>query len=171
MKAKLSGLNFSDNVWNFFDDKNLMPKDPASIEFAMEGLTILNEDLSSDAIMENQNLDPLEFGQILSLRLKEFFLTALGLKVEATGDFKFDNDDLKTFEGIPRPMGKASLKIEGSNEFMNRLENMQVFPSETIIGARMILALLMRATGNDVLQSEFVIDEKGKIYANGQRLR
>ena len=171
MKAKLSGLNFSDNVWNFFDDKNLMPKDPASIEFAMEGLTILNEDLSSDAIMENQNLDPLEFGQILSLRLEEFLLTALGLKVEASGDFKFDNDDLKTFEGIPRPMGKASLKIEGSNEFMNRLENMQVFQSETIIGARMILALLMRATGNDVLQSEFVIDEKGKIYANGQRLR
>ena len=171
MKAKLSGLNFSDNVWNFFDDKNLMPNDPASIEFAMEGLTILNEDLSSDAIMENQNLDPLEFGQILSLRLKEFLLTALGLKVEASGDFKFDNDDLETFEGIPRPMGKASLKIEGTNEFMNRLENMQVFPSETIIGARMMLALLMRATGNDVLQSEFVIDEKGKIYANGQRLR
>jgi hypothetical protein len=48
---------------------------------------------------------------------------------------------------------------------------MQLFPSETIMGARMMLALIMRATGNDVLLSEFVIDEKGKIYANGQRLR
>ena len=171
MSVNLSGLNFSDNVWNIFDVNDLMPNDAASIEFAMEGLTILDEGLSSEAIMENQNLDPLELGQILNFQLKEFLLTALGMKIEASGNFQFDNEDFKTFEGIPRPMGKASLKIEGSNEFISRLEDMQLFPSETIMGARMMLALIMRATGNDVLLSEFVIDEKGKIYANGQRLR
>ena len=54
---------------------------------------------------------------------------------------------------------------------MERLEGMQLFPSETIMGARMILALLMRVEDDDTLISEFEIDEKGKIYANGQRLR
>ena len=39
------------------------------------------------------------------------------------------------------------------------------------MGARMMLALIMRATGDDILSSEFEIDEKGKVYANGQRLR
>ena len=47
MSVNLSGLNFSDNVWNIFDVNNLMPNDAASIEFAMEGLTILDEGLSS----------------------------------------------------------------------------------------------------------------------------
>ena len=111
------------------------------------------------------------FGQILRFELKEFLFDALGITVEANGSFEFDNEDLETFEGIPRPMGTASLKIKGSNAFIDRLENMQLLPSETIMGARMILALIMRATGDDILLSEFEIDEKGKVYANGQRLR
>ena len=48
---------------------------------------------------------------------------------------------------------------------------MQLFPSETIMGARMMLALIMRVVDDDVLISEFEIDQKGKIYVNGQRLR
>ena len=171
MSVNLSGLNLSDTLWNLFDSGNLMPDDPASMKFAIEGSTILDEGLTSEAIIENQNLDPLEFGQILRFKLKEFLLDALGLTVEANGSFEFDNADLETFEGIPRPMGTASLRIRGSNAFIDRLENMQVLPSETIMGARMMLALIMRATGDDVLLSEFEIDEQGKVYANGQRLR
>ena len=68
-------------------------------------------------------------------------------------------------------MGNGSVKLEGSNAFIDRLEKMQLFPSETIMGARMMLALIMRAVDDDVLISEFEIDQKGKIYANGQRLR
>ena len=171
MRGNLSGLNLSDTIWNLFDANKLMPDDPASIKFAIEGSTILNDDLTGQAIIENQNLDPLEFGQILRFELKEFLFDALGITVEANGSFEFDNEDLETFEGIPRPMGTASLKIKGSNAFIDRLENMQLLPSETIMGARMILALIMRATGDDILLSEFEIDEKGKVYANGQRLR
>jgi hypothetical protein len=171
MSLKLSGLNFSDAVWDLFDAGNLMPNDPASIEFSLEGSTILDEGLTREAIIENQNLGPLEFGKILRFKLKEFLLSALGISVEANGNFEFDNSDLETFQGIPRPMGTASLQIKGSNTFIDRLEDMQVFPSETIMGARMMLALIMRASGDDILSSEFEIDEKGKIYANGQRLR
>ena len=171
MSVNLSGLNLSDTLWNLFDSDNLMPDDPASIKFAIEGSTILDEGLTSEAIIENQNLDPLDFGQILHFKLKEFLLNALGITVEANGRFEFDNADLETFEGIPRPMGTASLRIKGSNAFIDRLENMQVLPPETIMGARMMLALIMRATGDDILSSEFEIDEKGKVYANGQRLR
>ena len=171
MRGNLSGLNLSDTIWNLFDANKLMPDDPASIKFAIEGSTILNDDLTGQAIIENQNLDPLEFVQILRFELKEFLFDALGITVEANGSFEFDNEDLETFEGIPRPMGTASLKIKGSNAFIDRLENMQLLPSETIMGARMILALIMRATGDDILLSEFEIDEKGKVYANGQRLR
>ena len=171
MRGNLSGLNLSDTIWNLFDANKLMPDDPASIKFAIEGSTILNDGLTGQAIIENQDLDPLEFGQILRFELKEFLFDALGITVEANGSFEFDNEDLETFEGIPRPMGTASLKIKGSNAFIDRLENMQLLPSETIMGARMILALIMRATGDDILLSEFEIDEKGKVYANGQRLR
>ncbi len=171
MSVNLSGLNLSDTLWNLFDSDNLMPDDPASIKFAIEGSTILDEGLTSEAIIENQNLDPLDFGQILHFKLKEFLLNALGITVEANGRFEFDNADLETFEGIPRPMGTASLRIKGSNAFIDRLEKMQVLPPETIMGARMMLALIMRATGDDILSSEFEIDEKGKVYANGQRLR
>ena len=171
MSVNLSGLNLSDTLWNLFDPGKLMPDDPASMKFAIEGSTILDEGLTSEAIIENQNLDPLEFGQILRFELKEFLLNALGIRVEANGSFEFDNADFETFEGIPRPTGTASLRIKGSNAFIDRLENMQVLPSETIMGARMMLALIMRATGDDILLSEFEIDEKGKVYANGQRLR
>ena len=171
MSVNLSGLNLSDTLWNLFDSGNLMPDDPASMKLAIEGSTILDEGLTSEAIIENQNLDPLEFGQILRMELKEFLLNALGIRVEANASFEFDNADFETFEGIPRPTGTAFLRIKGSNAFIDRLENMQVLPSETIMGARMMLALIMRATGDDVLLSEFEIDEKGKVYANGQRLR
>jgi len=168
---ELSGLKLSDTLWELFDPENLLPNAPGSIDFAIEGATILDEDLTSGGIMENHNLDPLELGQILKFKLKDFFFDALGVKIEASGKFEFDNSDFETFEGIPRPMGTASLKIQGSNTFIDRLEDMQVFPSETIMGARMMLALIMRATGDDILSSEFEIDKKGKIYANGQRLR
>ena len=169
--VKLSGLKLSDTLWGLFDPENLMPKDPGSIEFAIDGATILEEGLTSGAIMENHNLDPLGFGQILKFRLKDFFLDALGLKIEASGSFEFDNGDFETFEGIPRPIGNGSVKLEGSDAFIDRLEKMQLFPSETIMGARMMLALIMRVVDDDVLMSEFEIDQKGKIYANGQRLR
>jgi len=171
MSINLSHLNLSDTLWNLFDPGNLMPDDSASMKFVIEGSTILDEDLTSEAIIENQNLDPLQYGQVLRFKLKEFLLNALGLTVEANGSFEFDNADFETFEGIPRPTGTASLRIKGSNAFIDRLENMQVLPSETIMGARMMLALIMRATGDDILASEFEIDEKGKVYANGQRLR
>ena len=169
--VKLSGLKLSDTLWELFDSENLMPKDPGSLEFAIEGATILDEGLTSGVIVENRNLDLLEFGQILKFKLEDFFLNALGLKIEASGSFEFDNGDFETFEGIPRPMGNGSVKLEGSSSFIERLEKMQVFPSETIMGARMILALIMRVVDDDVLISEFEIDQKGKIYANGQRLR
>ena len=171
MSIKLSGLNLSDTIWNFFDADNIMLNQPATLEFDIEGSTVLVEGLTSEAIIGNQNLNPLEIGQILSFKLNDFLLDAFGVTVEANGDFEFDNEDFQTFDGIPRPMGKGSLKIQGSNAFMERLEGMQLFPSETIMGARMMLALLMRVEDDDTLISEFEIDEKGKIYANGQRLR
>ena len=171
MNIKLSGLHFSDTLWNLFDAENFMPNDPATLELDIEGSTVLVEGLTSEAIIGNQNLNPLEIGQILSFKLNDFLLDALGVTVEANGDFEFDNEDFQTFNGIPRPMGKGSLKIQGSNAFMERLEVMQLVPSETIMGARMMLALLMRVEDDDTLISEFEIDEKGKIYANGQRLR
>ena len=171
MSIKLSGLNLSDTIWNFFDADNIMLNQPATLEFDIEGSTVLVEGLTSEAIIGNQNLNPLEIGQILSFKLNDFLLDAFGVTVEANGDFEFDNEDFQTFDGIPRPMGKGSLKIQGSNAFMERLEGMQLFPSETIMGARMMLALLMRAVDDDTLISKFEIDEKGKIYANGQRLR
>ena len=171
MGIKLSGLNLSDTIWNFFDADNIMLNQPATLEFDIEGSTVLVEGLTSEAIIGNQNLNPLEIGQILSFKLNDFLLDAFGVTVEANGDFEFDNEDFQTFDGIPRPMGKGSLKIQGSNAFMERLEGMQLFPSETIMGARMMLALLMRVEDDDTLISEFEIDEKGKIYANGQRLR
>ena len=171
MSINLSGLNLSDTIWNFFDADNIMLNQPATLEFDIEGSTVLVEGLTSEAIIGNQNLNPLEIGQILSFKLNDFLLDAFGVTVEANGDFEFDNEDFQTFDGIPRPMGKGSLKIQGSNAFMERLEGMQLFPSETIMGARMMLALLMRVEDDDTLISEFEIDEKGKIYANGQRLR
>ncbi len=171
MSIKLSGLNLSDTIWNFFDADNIMLNQPATLEFDIEGSTVLVEGLTSEAIIGNQNLNPLEIGQILSFKLNDFLHDAFGVTVEANGDFEFDNEDFQTFDGIPRPMGKGSLKIQGSNAFMERLEGMQLFPSETIMGARMMLALLMRVEDDDTLISEFEIDEKGKVYANGQRLR
>jgi len=171
MSIKLSGLNLSDTVWNFFDTDNIMLNHPATLEFDIEGSTVLVEGLTSEAIIGNQNLNPLEIGQILSFKLNDFLLDAFGITVEANGDFEFDNEDFQTFDGIPRPMGKGSLKIQGANAFIERLEGMQLVPSETIMGARMMLALLMRAVDDDTLISEFEIDEKGKVYANGQRLR
>jgi len=171
MSIKLSGLNLSDTIWNFFDADNIMLNQPATLEFDIEGSTVLVEGLTSEAIIGNQNLNPLEIGQILSFKLNDFLLDAFGVTVEANGDFEFDNEDFQTFDGIPRPMGKGSLKIQGSNAFIERLEGMLLFPSETIMGARMMLALLMRVEDDDTLMSEFEIDEKGKIYANGQRLR
>ena len=149
MNIKLSGLNLSDTLWNLFDAGNFMPNDPATLELDIEGSTVLVEGLTSEAIIGKKNLNPLEIGQILSFKLNDFLLDAFGVTVEANGDFEFDNEDFQTFDGIPRPMGKGSLKIQGSNAFMERLEGMQLFPSETIMGARMMLALLMRVEDDD----------------------
>ena len=85
LAVKLSGLELSDTLWGLFDSENLMPKYPGSIEFAVGGATILDEGLTSGAIMDNRNLDLLEFGQILKFELEYFFFDALGLKWKPVG--------------------------------------------------------------------------------------
>jgi hypothetical protein len=168
---KLAGLTVSDEIWNIFDPTSVLPRDPATLvmDFAGKGNWLVDI-MNPDAAATMSNETP---GELQSLTLNDLQLKIAGADLTGTGDFTFDNTDLTTFDGIPKPTGEVNMKLVGGNGLIDKLVAMGVVPQDQAMGARMMMGMFARPVegAEDTLSSQIEVKEDGSVVANGQRLR
>jgi hypothetical protein len=189
-RVTIDSLAFGDPIWDLFDRNEVLPREPATLIVELSGSARLPRDLAdletAGAMGEAMGETGDEAGdeadgetggmpeaapEIESLALDRLVLRLAGAEILGDGAFTFDNADLETFDGFPRPEGRIDLRATGLNGLLENLANMGVFPAEQMMGVRMMLGLFSTTVGNDELTSEIVIDEAGQVTANGQRIR
>lgn len=169
------GLTFadvtvSDAIWGMVDPGGQLPRDPATIEIDVTGKARLTQDIMDEqAMMATAGTPP---GEIHALAVNALNLAIAGARLTGAGAFTFDNADLSTFPGMPRPEGALDLELTGGNTLLDTLVAMGMLPEEQAMGARMMLGLFARpGTGPDSLTSKIEVTPEGQVLANGQRLR
>jgi PPE-repeat protein len=110
-------------------------------------------------------------GELNSLDINNLLVKIVGAQLSGNGGFTFDNTDMVTFNGMPKPTGAVNLNLSGANALIDKLVNMGLLPQEQAMGARMMMGLFTVPQGDDVLSSKIEINEQGHILANGQRIQ
>jgi hypothetical protein len=169
MLLRLKDLVVSDTIWNLADPGSIMPRDPATLILDVAGKANWVVDVLSPEVAA-QPMDGAP-GEIHAFDIRALELTAVGASLTGTGAFTFDNTDLATFDGVPRPQGGLDLRLAGGNALIDRLSQMGLLPPDQVMAAQMILGLFARPTGEpDVVTSRIEVDPSGTILANGQPL-
>lgn len=162
------GLTMHDSIWALFDPMAALPRDPATVAIDVTGQARLFLDIFSPEAAA-MNAPP---GELQALTLKDLEVSLVGAELTGSGAFTFDNTDLATFEGMPRPEGSADLRLVGGNGLIDKLVAMGFVPEDEAMGFRMMLGLFARpGDGEDTLVSKIEVNAEGQVLANGQRLR
>ena len=110
-------------------------------------------------------------GEINSAEITDLVIRGAGAEITGDGAFTFDNSDLRTFDGIPRPEGQMNFAINGVNGLVDKLVQMGLIPAEEAMMPRMMLGMFATPVGDDMLTSTIEVNSEGHVLANGQRLR
>lgn len=167
LSVKLRDLSVSELLWGMFDPGQALPRDPANLIVDVSGLATVAVD-----ILTLDDDSPEIPGELNSLSINDIQLNLAGAAVEGAGSFTFDNTDLESFDGMPRPEGSLDVKIAGVNGLMDKLVTMGLLPEEQAMGARMMMGMFTQpGDGDDTLVSKIEVNDKGQVLANGQRLK
>ena len=168
----MGDFTVSDMLWGMLDPSAQLSRDPATIALNLTGKAkVLFDFMNPDqaAALESSGAAP---GELNALTLKNLVVDAVGARLTGTGDFTFDNSDLASFDGMPRPTGAVDLKLVGGNGLLDKLVEMGMLPQEQAMGARMMMGLFAVASAEpDTLNSKLEINDEGHILANGQRIQ
>jgi hypothetical protein len=169
-KFALTEVTVSDEIWNMADPAGAIPRDPITAEFELAGLAKLFFN-----IFDPDQAEAMAFaetpGELNSLQLIGLRLAAAGAEITGAGDFTFDNSDLETFDGLPRPQGEVNIGIKGANALIDTAVDMGLLPADQATMGRMFMGMFTTPTGDDELSSTIEINEQGHIMANGQRIK
>lgn len=169
-----SGFTMSDGIWGMFDPTGQLSRAPATaiVDLSGKAKVLFNFlDPAQASVLEQAGAAP---GELNALSLEKLELDAAGARLTGSGSLTFDNGDLVTFDGMPRPLGGVDLKLEGGNGLIDKLVGMGLLPEEQAMGARMMMGLFARpveGAAPDTLESRIEVNEEGHVLANGQRLR
>lgn len=170
LRIDLVDLKVSDMIWDMFDEGRVLQRDPATIQLDLAGTAAPKFDL-----MDPEQASALHGADIPvnleTMSLNNLRVALAGALITGSGDFTFDNSDLETFDGMPRPEGSALIEIIGLNGLMDNLVAMGLVPQDQIMGGRMMLGMFARNTGDDQLESRLEVNSQGHVLVNGQRLR
>lgn len=162
----------SDDLWSIFDAGNVLPRNPATVSLDVVGKVKMLFDFFDPEQMSAVESGESMPGELTALTLRNLLISAVGAELTGTGDFTFDNTDLDSFGGFPKPTGGIDVKLVGGNGLMDKLVQMGLLPQEQAMGARMMMGLFARpGEGEDMLTSKVEINEQGHILANGQRIQ
>jgi len=168
----LGDFVMSDMIWSLFDPGGTLPRDPATIAIDVNGKAKVFVDLmdpESAGALAGYGARP---GELNALSLNNLLVSAVGARLSGAGDFTFDNTDLETFDGFPRPIGAIELQLDGANTLIDSLITMGIVRNEDAMGARMMMGMLaVPGDGPDSLKSRVEMNEQGHILANGQRIQ
>ena len=163
-------LSISDTIWNLFDAGNVLPRDPASIQLAVSGKVKSLFDMFDPAQQDALESAEMPY-EIYEATLDELNIDAAGAKVTGEGSFSFDNEDTQTFAPFPRPEGEASVEISGFNGLLDNLVSMGLVPEQDVMGARMMVGMFARSTGDDQMETSIEVLPNGQVNVNGNRVR
>ena len=166
----LTDLSINDELYMLFDPSGILPREPATIRVDLTGAAKLFFD-----VLDPEQADAMAMadmpGELESVTLNELTVKLAGASIDGTGDFTFDNSDLQTFDGLPRPEGEVTLVVKGANGLIDKLVQMGLVPEDQAMMSRMMVGMFARATGDDELTSTIEINEAGNVFANGQQIR
>lgn len=166
MELTLGGLTVSEMLWGMIDPSGVLPRDPATLSFDLAGKVTLFADLVDEATAEMDAP-----GELNSLNLKSMLLEIAGARLSGDGAFTFDNTDMSSFDGIPRPEGALNLKLKGANALIDNLVTMGLLPDDQAMAGRMMMGMFSVPVGEDDLESVIEINAEGHVLANGQRIQ
>jgi hypothetical protein len=162
----------SDDLWSMFDPSKVLPRDPATISLDLTGKAMMLLDLFDPDQMEAVENGEVMPAELNAITLRKLLVSVAGAELSGTGDFTFDNNDLESFDGFPKPTGGIDIALVGGNGLMDKLVQMGLLPEEQAMGARMMMGLFTRpGEGDDSLTSKVEINAEGHILANGQRVQ
>jgi hypothetical protein len=166
----LGEFEMSDMIWSIFDSQNRLPRDPATIMLDLSGKArLLTDLLAPDAAAQMAGEAP---GELESLTVNSLVVDAVGAKLEGSGDVTFDNSDMTSFNGMPKPVGEVNLMLAGGNALLDNLVAMGIVPQEQATGARMMMGLFaVPGDAPDTLTSKIEFTQEGQVLANGQRIK
>lgn len=170
LRVNLTDLAVNEAIWAMVDPADAIPHDPATILLDLSGKASLFFDLFDPAQAEAIAEADVP-GELNALTLNDLQLKMAGVDVQGSGDFTFDNTDIVTFDGMPRPMGDATVNITGANALIDSLVQMGLLPEEQAMMGRMMMGMFAQSTGDDALTATLEINEEGHVIANGQRLQ
>lgn len=166
----LIDLNISDTIWNLFDSGNVLPRDPATIQLAISGKAKALFDMFDPAQQDAMNSAEMPY-ELESVTIDTLNVDAAGAMVTGDGAFTFDSSDMQTFAPLPRPEGEASVEITGFNGLLDNLVAMGLVPEQDVMGARMMVGMFARTTGDDKMETSVEVLPNGQVNVNGNRVR
>lgn len=166
----LANLTVDDMLWGLFDPAAVLPRDPATVAFDITGNAQLFFDILDPAQADAMAMSDMP-GELHDMTLNNLTVSLAGAEVIGDGSFTFDNSDLDTFDGLPRPMGELNFAINGANGLLDKLIQMGLVSEQDSMGVRMMMGLFTTPVGDDQLSSTIEINEQGHVLANGQRLQ
>lgn len=170
MKFNLTDLSASDAIWDLGDPAKTLSRDPITVGLDMTGQIKLLVDLIDPAQAAARNAAQTP-ATLYALNLNNLLVSAVGTRLTGTGAFTFDNNDLTTFNGLPRPQGDATFEISGANALIDNLLSMGLLQLDQASSGRFMMGLFARSVGDDQLQSTVEVNEQGHLIVNGQRMQ
>lgn len=166
----LRELDVADPMWSLFDPGAVLPRDPVTLVIDITGKVTPLFDLLDPEQQMAAAMSDLP-GELNELTLNELTVRAVGAELFGNGAFTFDNTDLQTFDGLPRPEGQLTVRVNGANALIDNLITMGLIPQDQAMMPRMMLGMFATPVGDDQLESVIEINDQGHILANGQRLQ
>ncbi|CUH78320.1 DUF2125 domain-containing protein [Tropicibacter naphthalenivorans] len=163
----LAEFTMADMLWNIFDPGAILPRDPATVAANLEAKVTPYVDLADE---ETYDVDVP--GELNEVTLTDLVISAAGGTILGEGAFTFDNSDLDSFDGMPRPEGQLDFQISGANGLIDNLITMGLLPEQDAMGVRMMLGMFtVPGDEPDTATSSIVVNEQGHVLANGQRIK
>lgn len=164
---RLVDLRLDDMLYAMLDPSRAIPRDALTMILDIGGTGRWFVDVFDDMAMAMAD----EPGELLSLVLRSFQLRAAGLEASGEGRVEFDNSDMMTYDGLPKPEGSVDIVISGAERLLESLVMMGFLDSDMAGAARMGMTMFAVPDGPDRLRSRIEFTADGRMLANGERLR
>jgi Uncharacterized protein conserved in bacteria (DUF2125) len=167
--TRVVDFSVSEDIWGMVDPAGAFPHDPVTFIVDTSGTLKLLADLTSEQAMEAVGEAPP--AEIHSADLNELQFSALGAEVTGSGALTFDNSDMQTFPGMPKPDGSITLNATGLNALMEKIGAAGFVPAEELMGFQMMMSMFaVPGEGEDTLTTTIEFKDGG-LFANGMQLQ
>jgi hypothetical protein len=156
-ELRFGGLSLGQDLWDMIDQNRGLMRAPMSFGVTLSGTGQVPEDM-----IDNDTAPLLE-----SLQITDLSAEIEGATLLSNGAFTFDNNDLETFDGMPRPAGEISFSLQGGNRLLDTLVATGILPRDQEFFARMIYGAITQPVGDDAVTTVITITPEGQFLANG----